>query len=169
MTSSRRSAGILLYRRRPWGVEVLLGHPGGPYWAAKDDGAWGVPKGEFDGDEQDAFAVAKREFREETGHDAPGDESSAIALGEIRKRSGKIVTVWAIEGDLDPESAVSNTFPLEWPPRSGRFIDVPEFDRLAWFGVDAAIAKMRGAESPLLERLGRTIGLSKAELPASGQ
>ena len=153
-----RSAGIVLYRHGPKGIEVLLGHPGGPHWAAKDAGAWGIPKGEFDGGEEDAFAVAKREFREETGGDAPGDETSAIPLGEIRKKSGKIVTAWGIEGDLDPATAVSNTFPLEWPPHSGRFIDVPEFDRLAWFSPEAATVKMRGAESPLLERLVEALG-----------
>ena len=108
-------------------IEVLLGHPGGPFWAGRDEGAWGIPKGEADADEA-LFDVALREFREETGFGAPGDAVSAVLLGEIRKRSGKIVTAWAIEGDLDAAAAVSNTFPLEWPPRSGRFIEVPELD-----------------------------------------
>jgi predicted NUDIX family NTP pyrophosphohydrolase len=165
----RPSAGLLLYRRGPNGPEVLLGHPGGPYWTTKDDGAWGIPKGEFDDGETDAFAVAKREFREETGHDAPADEANAIPLGQIRKRSGKIVTAWAVEGVLDPATAVSHTFPLEWPPRSGQFIDVPEFDRLAWFGLGEAREKMRGAEEPLVERLAEHLaGTSGSTEPNSG-
>ncbi len=144
-------------------VEVLLGHPGGPWWAGKDEGAWGIPKGEFEpGEGDDAFAVARREFREETGHDAPGQDVAAIVLGTITKRSGKVVTAWAMEGDLDASSAVSNTFAMEWPPKSGAFIEVPEFDRLDWFGPDGARAKIRGAEAPFIERL----LVALAELPA---
>jgi predicted NUDIX family NTP pyrophosphohydrolase len=148
----RNSAGIVLYRRASGGrIEVLLGHPGGPYWESKDEGAWGIPKGEIDEPDEDPLTVARREFEEETGHPAPvGGE---IALGEIRKKSGKVVTAWAVEGDLDPATAHSNTFPMEWPPRSGRFIDVPEFDRVAWFSVEDARSRMRGAEWPLVERL----------------
>lgn len=149
----RPSAGIVLYRRAPNGtgpVEVLLGHPGGPYWAAKDEGAWGIPKGEMEPGEE-PLTVARREFEEETGHPAPvGGE---IALGDIRKKSGKVVTAWAVEGDLDPAAAHSNTFPMEWPPNSGQMIDVPEFDRVAWFAPDEAIIRMRGAEWPLVKRL----------------
>jgi predicted NUDIX family NTP pyrophosphohydrolase len=158
----RPSAGILLFRLTADDIEVLLGHPGGPYWARKDDGAWGIPKGEFEDHEgDDAYAVARREFREETGHDAPDvPEADAIPLGTIRKRSGKVVTAWALEGDLDPATAVSNTFPMEWPPRSGTMIDVPEFDRLAWFTATAAADKMRGAETPLLDRLVEALATS---------
>ena len=147
----RNSAGIVLYRRTATGrLEVLLGHPGGPYWEARDEGAWGIPKGEMEPGEE-PLSVARREFEEETGHAAPvGGE---IALGDIRKKSGKVVTAWAVEGDLDPATAHSNTFPLEWPPRSGSYIDVPEFDRLDWFTPDEARDKMRGAEWPLVERL----------------
>jgi predicted NUDIX family NTP pyrophosphohydrolase len=149
----RHSAGIVLYRRaasRPGHIEVLLGHPGGPYWATKDEGAWGIPKGEIEPDEE-PLAVARREFEEETGHPAPvGGE---IPLGEIRKKSGKVVTAWAVAGDLDPATAHSNTFPMEWPPNSGQFIDVPEFDRVAWFTSEEARTSMRGAEWPLVERL----------------
>ena len=144
---------MLLYRlARGGGIEVLLGHPGGPYWAAKDDGAWGIPKGEIETGEV-PFAVARREFHEETGHPAPSDEAGAIPIGEITKRSGKIVTAWAMFGDLDPRTAVSNTFPLEWPPRSGQFIDVPEFDRVAWFSAHEARRRMRPEEFPFVERL----------------
>jgi predicted NUDIX family NTP pyrophosphohydrolase len=150
----KNSAGIVLYRRggREQGaIEVLLGHPGGPYWSSKDAGAWGVPKGEIDREGEDPLAVARREFEEETGHPAPvGGE---IALGDIRKKSGKVVTAWAVEGDLDPATAHSNTFPMEWPPHSGQYIDVPEFDRVAWFTPHEARDKMRGAEWPLVERL----------------
>ena len=147
----RNSAGIVLYRRTATGrLEVLLGHPGGPYWEARDEGAWGIPKGEMEPGEE-PLSVARREFEEETGHAAPvGGE---IALGDIRKKSGKVVSAWAVEGDLDPATAHSNTFPLEWPPRSGSYIDVPEFDRLDWFTRDEARDKMRGAEWPLVERL----------------
>lgn len=151
---ARPSAGILLFRRTAGVVEVLLGHPGGPWWAGKDEGAWGIPKGEFEpGEGDDAFAVARREFREETGHDAPGQDAVAIALGTVTKRSGKVVTAWAIEGDLDASAAVSNIFAMEWPPKSGSFIDVPEFDCVDWFRLDAARTKIRGAEAPFIERL----------------
>jgi predicted NUDIX family NTP pyrophosphohydrolase len=156
----KNSAGIVLYRRAPGGgVEVLLGHPGGPYWESKDEGAWGIPKGEVDDEGEELLAVARREFEEETGHPAP--TGGEIALGEIRKKSGKVVTAWAVEGDLDPATAVSNTFPMEWPPRSGRLIDVPEFDRVAWFTADDARGKMRGAEWPLVERLLEALGQSQ--------
>ena len=134
-TARRPSAGILLFRRRAGAIEVLLGHPGGPSFASKDDGAWGVPKGEVDGDEP-LFDVALREFREETGSEVPADPTTAIPLGEIRKRTGKVVTVWAIEGDLDAERAASNTFRMQWPPRSGVFIDVPEFDKLTCLSIN---------------------------------
>ena len=144
---------MLLFRRATdGGVEVLLGHPGGPYWATKDEGAWGIPKGEIEAGEE-PFAVARREFHEETGHSAPADEDGSISLGEITKKSGKVVTAWAMPGDVDPATAVSNTFPLEWPPRSGRFIDVPEFDRVAWFTAGEARRRMRPEEFPLVERL----------------
>jgi predicted NUDIX family NTP pyrophosphohydrolase len=153
----RKSAGILLYRVSGDRLEVLLGHPGGPWWAHKDAGAWGIPKGEFEAGEA-PFDVARREFQEETGHAAPSGEGESIPLGEITKRSGKVVTAWAMCGDLDPATAVSNTFPLEWPPRSGRFIDVPEFDRLAWFDTGEARVRMRPEEWPYVERLSERLG-----------
>jgi len=149
----RHSAGIVLFRRSPDGagpLEVLLGHPGGPYWATKDEGAWGIPKGEMEPGEE-PLAVARREFEEETGHPAPVGRE--IALGEITKKSGKVVTAWAVEGDLDPAAAHSTTFQMEWPPNSGHVIEVPEFDRVAWFVTDDARTRMRGAEWPLVARL----------------
>jgi len=152
----RRSAGILLYRRTPTGsVEVLLAHPGGPIWERRDTGAWTLPKGEYEPGEE-AEAVARREFEEETGHPAP--DGPAIDLGEIRQKGGKIVAAWAIEGDLDPALASSNTFPLEWPPRSGRWIDVPEIDRVAWFSPDDARTRLKETQVRLVERLLAVLG-----------
>jgi predicted NUDIX family NTP pyrophosphohydrolase len=147
----RRSAGILLWRRAESGaIEVLLGHPGGPYYVKKDADVWSILKGEYDSSE-DPFEVAKREFFEESGHYAP--DGTALPLGEIRQKGGKLVVAWALEGNLDPASASSNTFPMEWPPRSGRTIQVPEIDRVAWFDLDAAREKLKAAQHPLLDRL----------------
>jgi predicted NUDIX family NTP pyrophosphohydrolase len=152
----RRSAGILLWRREANGsLEVLLGHPGGPYFAKKDADVWSILKGEYDSGE-DPFEVAKREFFEECGHDAP--DGPALDLGEIRQKGGKLVIAWALEGDLDPDSASSNTFPMEWPPRSGRTIQVPEIDRVAWFALDPAREKLKAAQHPLLDRLSDAVG-----------
>lgn len=145
----RRSAGILLWRRGDDGVEVLLGHMGGPFWAKKDDGAWSFPKGEH-GPDEEPVDVARREFEEETGSPAPPD---LVPLGELRVTSGKVLALWAAEGDLDAGACVSNTFGLEWPPRSGRFQEFPEVDRSAWFGVDEARAKLVTGQVPFLDRL----------------
>jgi predicted NUDIX family NTP pyrophosphohydrolase len=151
----RRSAGILLWRRSADGsLEVLLGHPGGPYFAKKDADVWSILKGEYDSDEE-PFDVAKREFFEESGHYAP--DGPALALGEIRQKGGKLVVAWALEGDLDPASASSNMFPMEWPPQSGRTIQVPEIDRVAWFDVESAREKLKAAQHPLLDRLVHTV------------
>jgi predicted NUDIX family NTP pyrophosphohydrolase len=149
----RRSAGILLYRRRPGGIEVLLVHPGGPFWANKDDGAWSIPKGEY-APQEDALAAARREFAEETGSPAEG---GAIALGSFRQSSAKIVDAWAIEGDFDPSSLRSNTFTMEWPPRSGRMREVPEVDRGGWFTPEEAERKLLKGQRPILEALLRTL------------
>ncbi len=146
----RRSAGLLLYRRVPAGIEVLLAHPGGPVWAKRDEGAWTVPKGEF-GEGEAAWDVARREFEEETGHPAPGGQP--VHLGEIRQKGGKVVEAFDLEGDLDPAAARSNTFPLEWPPRSGRWITVPEIDRVAWFSPDEARRRIKDTQVPLVDRL----------------
>jgi predicted NUDIX family NTP pyrophosphohydrolase len=148
--AGRTSAGLLLWRRRKGRVEVLLAHPGGPLWAKKDLGHWTIPKGEIEEGEE-LVAVARREFAEETGHPAP--EGPLVDLGEIRQKSGKIVLGWAAEGDLDASAAVSNTYDMEWPPRSGRTQSFPEIDRVEWFDLDEARGKLKDAQVPFLERL----------------
>ena len=148
--TGRTSAGILLWRQRVGRVEVLLGHPGGPYFAGKDKDHWTVLKGEVDPGE-DLLVVARREFEEETGHPLP--EGPTIELGEIRQKSGKRVLVWAVEGDLDTQTAVSNSFEMEWPPRSGRIREFPEIDRVAWFDLDEARVKIKAAQAPFLDRI----------------
>jgi predicted NUDIX family NTP pyrophosphohydrolase len=150
----RTSAGILLWRRGDGGPEVLLGHMGGPFWARKDDGAWSLPKGEHDPDEE-PLAVARREFEEELGSPVPAGD--LLPLGEHRVTSGKVLAVWAAEGDLDATAAVSNTFALEWPPRSGRIQEFPEIDRAAWFGLDEARVKLVTGQVPFLDRLAEAL------------
>ena len=145
----RTSAGLLLYRRVP-GLEVLLGHMGGPFWARKDDAAWSVPKGEYEPGEE-PFAVALREFEEELGSPVPATDF--LPLGEVTQAGGKVLTVWAAEGDLDAAAARSNTFALEWPPRSGRIQEFPEIDRAAWLPVDEARHEAGPRQVPLLDRL----------------
>lgn len=149
----KTSAGLLMYRVRDGQLEVLLVHLGGPFWARKDAGAWFIPKGEIDPGE-DEFAAAKREFREETGIEARGD---FIALGTIKHKGGKIVHAWAFEGDCDPSSIRSNTFTLEWPPRSGKRQEFPEVDRAEFLSVEQAQAKMSPAEFELVDRLRKTL------------
>ena len=151
MAASRTSAGIVLYRGCADGtVEVLLGHMGGPYWARKEAGAWTIPKGEVEPGE-DLLAVARREFREELGVSVP---TGAITdLGEIRQSSGKTVRAWAVKGDLDATAIVSNTFDLEWPPKSGRIQTFPEIDRAAWFDLESAHSVIVQGQRPLLDRL----------------
>lgn len=150
MHMATTSAGIVLYRRGRAGMEVLLGHPGGPFYVRKDEGAWSVCKGELDGSD-DRYAVARREFEEETGHAPPAGDP--IDLGEVVQAGGKRVVAWALEGDLDPAAAVSNTFEMEWPPRSGRTAVFPEIDRVAWFGLDEARAKINPAQRAFIDRL----------------
>jgi len=156
---ARRSAGILLFRRPAAGrLEVLLVHPGGPYWARRDAGAWSLPKGELNADE-DERAGALRELAEETGvvfGDIPADQ--LLALGEVRLRSGKVVVAWALERDLDADAVVSNAFELEWPPRSGRVQTFPEVDRAAWLALPAAREKLLPAQVPFLDRLAAAVG-----------
>ena len=147
----KRSAGIVLYRRTADGaVEVLLGHMGGPFWARKDAGAWTIPKGEV-GPGEEPIAVARREFEEELGVAVPTGD--LVDLGEVRQAGGKVVRAWAVEGDLDADDIVSNTFELEWPPRSGRFQAFPEIDRAAWMSVESARAAIIEAQRLLLDRL----------------
>jgi predicted NUDIX family NTP pyrophosphohydrolase len=146
----RRSAGIVLYRRSVAEVEVLLVHPGGPFFAKKDLGVWSIPKGEYEAGD-DPFACALREFEEETGTRLDG--ADAIELGRIVQRAGKEVTAWALEGDLDPETVRSNTFTMQWPPRSGRTAEFPEVDRAEWFEVDDAKARLVPAQAELVDRL----------------
>jgi predicted NUDIX family NTP pyrophosphohydrolase len=152
--AGRTSAGILLWRESAGRLEVLLGHPGGPYFAGKDADHWTVLKGEVDPGE-DLLAVARREFEEETGHPPP--EGRTIELGEIRQKSGKRVLAWAVEGDLDTATAVSNSFEMEWPPRSGRMREFPEIDRVEWFGLRDAREKIKAAQAPFLDRLERSL------------
>lgn len=155
----RRSAGILLHRGRGHDLEVLLVHPGGPAWANRDAGAWSVPKGEhLDG--EDPLAAARREFEEELGTAPP--EGDAEDLGEIRQKSGKRVRAWAIAGDLDATQIHSNTFEFEWPPRSGKLIEIPEVDRAEWFGLDVAREKINSGQVPLLDRLEALLGSTAA-------
>ncbi len=146
----KRSAGILLYRGSGHGLEVLLVHMGGPLWARRDEGAWSIPKGELDpGD--DAAAVARREFAEELGHEPPA--SGWTDLGEVRQAGGKHVRAWGVRGDLDPDRITSNTFEMEWPPRSGRRASFPEVDRAGWFGPEQAARKLVAAQRAFVERL----------------
>jgi predicted NUDIX family NTP pyrophosphohydrolase len=147
---SKRSAGILLYRRQGAQAEVLLVHPGGPFWSKKDLGAWFIPKGELEGDEQ-PLAAARREFHEEVGSEPPSGEP--LELGCVKNKSGKLIFAWALEGDLDLTTFKSNTFSLEWPPRSGRVQEFPEVDRVGFFSLVEAAVKLHSAELPLLERL----------------
>jgi predicted NUDIX family NTP pyrophosphohydrolase len=154
----KRSAGILLYRRGVDGPEVLLVHPGGPYWAKKDLGAWSIPKGEYD-DGEDARACALREFEEETGAAPPA--GALIELGEVRQKNGKLVMAWAAEGDLDADAVRSNTFTMQWPPKSGRMQEFPEIDRAAWFSLGEALEKMIPAQAEFLGRMAERWGTSE--------
>jgi predicted NUDIX family NTP pyrophosphohydrolase len=144
------SAGLLLYRITDDGIEVLLGHPGGPFWARKDDGAWSIPKGEYTTDE-DPWSAARREFREEIGFDAP--DGPRLDLPPVKQAGGKVVTAFAVQGDLDVTDSVSNTFELEWPKGSGRVKEYPEVDRVAWLPVEAARVKLLKGQLPLLDSL----------------
>ena len=145
----KRSAGLLLYRRFGASLQFLLVHPGGPFWARKDEGAWSIPKGEYE-EGEDALAAARREFAEETGFLIDGQ---FIPLGTVQQRGGKVVSAWAIEGDADPAQLRSNTFSMEWPPKSGKQQDFPEVDRAAWFDVAAARQKLLSAQVQFIDAL----------------
>lgn len=144
------SAGVLLYRIADDGVEVLLAHPGGPFWARKDDGAWSIPKGEYT-EPEDPWLAARREFREEIGLDVP--DGPRVEFAPVKQPGGKIVTAFAVHGDLDVTDTVSNTFELEWPRGSGRIREYPEIDRVAWLSVAQARSKLLKGQQPLLDRL----------------
>ncbi|HTF43371.1 MAG TPA: NUDIX domain-containing protein [Terriglobales bacterium] len=149
----RRSAGLIMYRRLPRNLEVFLVHPGGPFFAKKDEGTWTIPKGEYlDGELP--LEAAKREFQEETGFPVP---ETFLDLGSIKQAGGKIVAAWAFEGDCDPAKMSSNTCEVEWPPRSGRLIEVPEADRGAWFSIDEAKERIKSTQIPLLDRLAKAL------------
>ena len=151
---AKRTAGILLFREAPGGLEVLLVHPGGPFWARKDEGAWTIPKGLVDEGEA-PFDAAKREFREETGGSPDGE---AIALDPLRQPSGKVLHAWAMCGEFDLAKLTSNTFSMEWPPGSGRQQEFPEVDRAAWFSMEDAWRKILKGQAPLLRELRRKLG-----------
>jgi predicted NUDIX family NTP pyrophosphohydrolase len=150
----RGSAGLLLYRLREGALEVLLVHPGGPLWARRDEGAWSIPKGEHQPGE-DSLAAARREFAEELGQSPP--DTAAQDLGEVRLRSGKRIRAFALAGDLDASAIASNTCEIEWPPRSGRRIEIPEVDRAEWFVPDEARRRLNPAQAPLIDRLEREL------------
>ena len=154
---AKQSAGLLLYRRRKQSIEVFLAHPGGPFWAKKDLGAWSIPKGEYS-DGEDPWSAARREFEEETGFPAPAD---AVGLGELKQAGGKRVKAWAAEGDCDPEKLISNTCEIEWPPRSGRKMEIPEVDRAAWFSIDEARERILKSQLPFLDRLVKAQGATE--------
>jgi predicted NUDIX family NTP pyrophosphohydrolase len=147
-----RSAGILLYRWRAADLEVLIGHMGGPFWTGKDDAAWSIPKGLY-GEDEAPIDAAVREFTEELGVRLPVALDALEPLGELRQPSGKRLTVWAAEGDLDPAAVVPGTFTMEWPPRSGRMAEFPEIDRAAWWPLDTAGSKLVKGQRPFLGRL----------------
>jgi predicted NUDIX family NTP pyrophosphohydrolase len=152
------SAGLLLYRQAAGGLEVMLVHPGGPYWARKDIGAWSIPKGEIEPGEE-ALAAARREFEEETGASVSGD---FVPLQAVKLRSGKVIHAWAVQAEFDPGGLRSNLFSMEWPPRSGEQREFPEADRAAWFGIGRARLKIHPGQAPLLDSL-------LAHLQASGR
>ncbi len=146
----RRSAGIVLYRVRAGTPEVLLVHPGGPFWARRDAGAWSFPKGEYDAGD-DPRETALREFEEETGTALPPGD--LVELGSVKQKGGKVVSAWAVEGDLDTDTIKSNTFRMQWPPRSGRWATFPEVDRAGWFGPEEAREKLVPAQAEFVDRL----------------
>jgi len=150
---ARQSAGLLVYRRAKNGLQVFLVHPGGPFWAKKDRGAWSIPKGEFD-ESEEGLAAARREFREEVGQDIAG---VFIALTPRRQPSRKTIHAWAVEGEVDAAALVSNEFELEWPPRSGRMQRFPEVDAGAWFAFDEAKGRIQPGQLPILEELAQLL------------
>ena len=152
----KRSAGILLFRKAEAGVEVFLVHPGGPFWAKKDLGSWSLPKGEYE-EGEDPLTAAKREFTEETGCVVDGD---FVELGDLKQPSGKNISAWALEHDLDPASVKSNMFSMEWPPKSGKMQEFPEVDAGAWYSLTAALEKLHKGQTDFIARLAEKIGVA---------
>jgi predicted NUDIX family NTP pyrophosphohydrolase len=155
----KQSAGLLMFRYRNRALEVFLVHPGGPFWAKKDEGAWSIPKGEYKGDE-DALDAARREFLEETGFTAEGE---FLELGVLKQAGGKVVSAWAFEGDCDPAKLVSGTFQMGWPPRSGRQAEFPEVDRGAWFSLEEARKRILSSQSAVLDLLTKALNPMQGE------
>jgi predicted NUDIX family NTP pyrophosphohydrolase len=153
------SAGVLLFRHRPAGVEVLLAHPGGPFWTKKDDGAWSIPKGLAD-EGEDLLAAAKREFLEETGATIGG---AFMDLGAHKQPGGKTIAAWGCEGDFDPARLKSNMFTIEWPPRSGKTTEFPEVDKAGWFSVDEALKKATKGQRPIIAALAERLGVTSSQ------
>jgi predicted NUDIX family NTP pyrophosphohydrolase len=152
---AKRSAGLVLYRRRGRsGIEIFLVHPGGPFWAKKDLGAWSIPKGEYSAGEE-PLSAARREFQEETGFSVDG---GFVDLGAVVQAGGKLVSAWAHEGDCDPAQLTSNLCQMQWPPRSGKMIEIPEVDRGAWFSVEEARERILPSQKALLDRLEEKLG-----------
>jgi len=161
---AKRSAGIVLYRQGNGSIEVFLVHPGGPFWAKKDAGAWSIPKGLYE-DGEDAVAAARREFEEETGFSPSGN---LVELGEFKQPGGKIISAFAVQGDADPLRLRSNLFSLEWPPKSGKTLQFPEVDRAAWFETREAVLKLVRGQIPIVEKLLERIGLTVSQLDTGG-
>ena len=155
----KQSAGILVYRLAQGGVEVFLGHPGGPFWAKKDAGAWSIPKGEYEADE-DALSAAKREFQEETGQPAP--EGDYLDLGEFKRKDGKTIKAWAVQGDIDASKISSNSFEMEWPPKSGQKQAFPEVDKAAWLPIQTAAPKLHQGQAIFLEHLAEKLAIDRS-------
>jgi predicted NUDIX family NTP pyrophosphohydrolase len=162
MRVAKISAGVLLFRRRPAGIEVMLVHPGGPFWARKDAGAWSIPKGLVN-EGEDWLAAAKREFQEETGMAIEGE---CLDLGQHKQPGGKTIVAFAREGDFDPASLTSNAFSIEWPPHSGRTAEFPEVDRAAWYSIDEAMEKAAPGQRPIIAALAEKLA---AKAPEAGQ
>ena len=158
---NKRSAGILLFRRASLDIEVFLVHPGGPYWARKDLGSWSLPKGEYT-DEEDPLTAARREFAEETSITIDG---TFLPLGELKQPNGKIITAWALEHDLDPAAMKSNTFPLEWPPKSGKIQEFREVDAGAWYHVSVALEKLTKGQGEFVRRLAFQLAVTVPAAP----
>lgn len=161
---SKFSAGILVYRNADGSFEVLLAHMGGPFWAKKDAGAWSIPKGEFDSESEEPIAAAKREFNEEIGQSIDGD---FLDLGTVIQSSGKTVYCFAVEGQIDVSNVKSNKIKIEWPPRSGKKIEIPEIDRAEWFNSEVAKQKIIKAQAEFIDRLANNLGLEKPISPPS--